>query len=85
MNIKLLAPVAMLLCVSTSTWAKVSNTEAKKLGAELTQMGAEKSGNLSGTIPAYTGGLAQDINANPHSNPFADDQPLFTITAQNLE
>ncbi|MEH6347186.1 MAG: DUF1329 domain-containing protein [Bermanella sp.] len=86
MNIKLLAPVAMLLCVSTTTtWAKVSSTEAKKLKNELTQMGAEKAGNLSGTIPAYTGGLAQDKNANPLTNPFADDQPLFTITAQNLE
>ena len=86
MNIKLLAPVAMLLCVSTtSTWAKVSNTEAQKLKAELTQMGAQKAGNIAGTIPAYTGGLAQDKNANPLTNPFADDQPLFTITAQNLE
>ncbi len=86
MNVKLLAPMAMLLCVSTtSTWAKVSSTEAKKLETELTQMGAEKAGNLSGTIPAYTGGLAQDKNANPLTNPFADDQPLFTITHGNLE
>ena len=86
MNVKLLAPMAMLLCVSTtSTWAKVSSTEAKKLETELTQMGAEKAGNLSGTIPAYTGGLAQDKNANPLTNPFADDQPLFTITHENLE
>jgi len=86
MNVKILAPMAMLLCVSTtSTWAKVSSTEAKKLETELTQMGAEKAGNLSGTIPAYTGGLAQDKNANPLTNPFADDQPLFTITHENIE
>ena len=86
MNVKILAPVAMLLCVSaTSTWAKVSSTEAKKLGTELTSMGAVKAGNSAGTIPAYTGGLAQDENANPLNNPFAGDLPLFTITAQNLE
>ena len=86
MNIKILAPVAMLLCATTtSTWAKVSDTEAKKLGNELTKMGAQQAGNRAGTIPAYTGGLAQDKSANPLDNPFANDKPLFTITAQNLE
>ena len=86
MNVKILAPAAILLSVATSgAWAKVSNTEAQKLGSELTQMGAQTAGNKAGTIPAYKGGLAQNENVNPLNNPFVNDKPLFTITAQNLE
>ena len=69
--------------------AAVSQSEAARLGSELTPVGAEKAGNAAGTIPAWTGGLAQD--AAPVSpdgfvgDPYAGDKPKFTITAQNYE
>ncbi len=69
--------------------AAVSPEEAAKLGASLTPLGAEKAGNADGSIPAWTGGLAQnaaevDAKGFP-GNPFASEKPLFTITAQNVE
>jgi len=37
--------------------AAVSPEEAAKLGTSLTPLGAEKAGNASGSIPAWTGGI----------------------------
>lgn len=56
-------------------------------GAELTPMGAERAGNADGSIPAWDGGL----NAGPgnwregYGNPFANEQPLYVITAENYQ
>jgi hypothetical protein len=77
-------------CVlSTASFAKVSETEAKKLGAELTPMGAEKAGNADGTIPEWTGGLTQGpegyTKGMHHPDPFKDDKVEFTITASNAD
>ncbi|MGD1935369.1 MAG: DUF1329 domain-containing protein, partial [Candidatus Phaeomarinobacter sp.] len=65
--------------------AGVSQAEADKLGNSLTPIGAEKAGNADGTIPAW------EPLANPpahsagdfYADPYADDAPLFTITAEN--
>ncbi|MEO4046972.1 DUF1329 domain-containing protein [Pseudomonas sp. CAU 1711] len=69
--------------------AAVAPEEAAKLGASLTPLGGEKAGNADGSIPAWTGGLPRDAaTALPGGfleDPFAGEQPLFTITAQNLE
>ncbi|MDX1757590.1 MAG: DUF1329 domain-containing protein [Marinobacter sp.] len=69
--------------------AKVSEAEAARLGSELTPVGAERAGNAAGTIPAWTGGLSQPpANWSPgqrETDPFAGDQPLFTITQDNYE
>ena len=55
--------------------------------AELTPVGAEKSGNASGTIPAWNGGLAKapaDHKPGDHyADPYPDDKVLFTIDAGN--
>lgn len=55
----------------------------------LTPLGAEKAGNKEGTIPAWIGGLPTDAASVDGkgflSNPFADEKPLFVITAQNAE
>ena len=71
--------------------AAVSQQEAKKLGAELTPMGAEKAGNAAGTIPAWSGsmsgvpeGLSYMGSGDVYPDPYAADKVLFTITAQNL-
>ncbi len=85
MNIKTLTTSALLLILSNGAAAKVSEQNANKLGNELTAMGAETHANASGTIPAYGGGLKTDINANPFEDIFANEKPLFTITAKNLE
>ncbi|MEK6805601.1 MAG: DUF1329 domain-containing protein [Pseudomonadota bacterium] len=74
----------LALLTALSAHAKVTPEEAAKLGAELTPIGAEKAGNAAGTIPAWDGGLPQKPMKRG-DNPFADDKPLYTITAQNLE
>lgn len=78
-----------LSLLSWPTLAAVSPAEVAKLGTSLTPLGGEMAGNADGTIPAWTGGLPVDAapvtdNGFP-GDPYADEQPLFTITAQNVE
>ncbi|WP_277053321.1 DUF1329 domain-containing protein [Zestomonas thermotolerans] len=78
-----------LSLLSTGVMAAVSPEEAAKLGTVLTPIGAEKAGNADGTIPEWTGGLptnAGSVDARGFlSDPFANEKPLFVITAQNAE
>ena len=72
--------------------AAVSASDAARLGAELTPLGAEKAGNADGSIPAWDGGLTSAAQAgNPgfkpgqhYADPYAGDKPLFTVTAANM-
>lgn len=70
--------------------AAVSEQEAKRLDGELTPMGAERAGNASGAIPAWEGGLSAvpaGVSYKPGDHlpdPFASDQPLYTITRANM-
>jgi len=83
---KISTPLLFILAVvQTNVNAKVTPEEAAQLGKELTLIGAEKAGNQAGTIPSYTGGLTADRNVDYRVNIFADEQPLFTITAKNVE
>ncbi|MEH6344298.1 MAG: DUF1329 domain-containing protein [Bermanella sp.] len=75
----------VLTLLAQGAHAKVSTQQARQLGKNLTAIGAQIDANKSGTIPAYTGGLAQDINTDPYSNIYAEEAPLFTITKANLE
>ncbi len=82
------AAVASAISLHTS-WAAVSAEEAKALDATLTPVGATKSGNADGTIPAYTGGnVAIPSNfvkgSGIRTNPFADDKPRLVIDANNM-
>ncbi len=67
----------------------LSQSEIDQLGNSLTPIGAERAGNASGTIPEWTGGLGTDagreIRNGFTTNPVADDQPEFVITAQNFQ
>ncbi|MBC9250957.1 outer membrane lipoprotein-sorting protein [Pseudomonas alcaligenes] len=78
-----------LSLIATGVMAAVSPDDAAKLGTTLTPVGAERAGNADGSIPEWTGGLPQNagtIDAKGFlSDPFANEQPLFTITAQNVE
>ncbi|MFT6915759.1 MAG: hypothetical protein ACJAWL_002069 [Motiliproteus sp.] len=80
LSVAILATSALL---SAHTLAAVSAEDAAKLGASLTPVGAIQAGNADGSIPAWTGGLTQQVARG--DNPFADEQPLFTITAVNVE
>ncbi len=92
MNKRLIAVgLASLLGMSGSlALGKVSPEQAARLGGEeLTPMGAERAGNADGTIPRWEGGY-QDLPAGYTEgerlvDPFSADEPLFTITAENVE
>ena len=76
-----------LTLLATSVMAAVSEQEAAQLGTTLTPIGAEMAGNADGSIPAWTGGLPTTAAAFDDkgflADPFASEQPLFTITAAN--
>lgn len=82
----------MQLCVLTlacfAGLAQAKNNDPAALGTSLTPMGAEMAGNADGSIPAWTGGLTKSAGTvdskGGYSDPFANEQPLYTITAQNL-
>ena len=82
--------VAILCCAvgATTAFAAVTEGEAAALRGRLTPVGAERAGNAAYTIPAWTGG---DTKSPPgyregdvRPDPFADEKPLFTITAKNF-
>ena len=80
---------AALALSVTTTVAKVPESEVARLDNDLTPMGSERAGNAAGTIPAWTGGLTDPpagYEPGGHMvDPFPDDQPLFTITAANVD
>lgn len=77
------------LCATGGAYAKVDAAKAAELnGPKLTCMGAEKAGSKDG-VAEYTGkyfgtwpGLKKPYGYDP--GPFADEKPLFTITAKNM-
>lgn len=79
--------LSLLVFVVPATRAAVSETEAARLGQDLTPLGAEKAGNADGSIPAWTGGITTPPAGykvgDHHPDPFAGDGPLFTITSAN--
>ncbi|SFP62547.1 DUF1329 domain-containing protein [Pseudomonas borbori] len=83
---RILQTLALTL-LATSVMAAVSEQEAAQLGTSLTPLGAEMAGNADGSIPAWTGGLSTSAGAVDAkgflADPFAGEQPLFTITAAN--
>ena len=82
----LLISAVLLPCLAL---AAVSEEKAAQLGQSLTPIGAEKAGNADGTIPAWEGGQTElpagYEEGKKHVNPFAEDEMLFEITAQNME
>ncbi len=72
------AIVAASLGFSMAAEAAVSADQAARLGAELTPFGAERNGNDSGTIPAWS--------PEPMAiDEVLQDEPQFTITAANYQ
>jgi hypothetical protein len=82
----------LALGLAAPVLAKLSDAEIAQLGktgTPLTPVGATRAGNQAGTIPEWTGGIqtppAGFKPGEPWVDPYADDKPLFTITAQNYE
>ncbi len=88
-TVPLLTALALSLLSFTATQAAVSETEAARLGQDLTPMGAIKAGNADGSIPAWDGGIttppAGYKTGDHHQDPYASDKILYTITAQNKD
>ena len=85
----LLSAIA-LTAMSSGVLAAVTSQQATRLGQDLTPVGAEKAGNADGSIPAWTGGGIGDVPSGyapggHHPDPYASEQPLFTITADNVD
>ncbi len=67
---------------------QVTPDQIARLGGDLTPVGAERTGSADGTIPPWTGGLAQTLPIDPavgYTDPFAGDAVRFTITSENAE
>ncbi|WP_043110267.1 DUF1329 domain-containing protein [Polycyclovorans algicola] len=85
----------LLLSVGALAWsagasAAATAEQVASLGKDRTCMGAERAGNADGSIPEFTGkwfktwpGQTQEHGYEP--GPYADEEPLFTITAENAD
>ena len=74
---------------SANALAGVSKEEADRLKNDLTPTGAERAANEDGSIPAWDGGIKEPPSCyegpgTRYCDPFPEDEPLFTITGQNL-
>ena len=81
------AALAFVFCGTGTARAAVEAAEAAKLGAELTPVGAERAANADGSIPAWNGdGLQAPAGwtvGQVRPDPYANEQPLFSIDAGN--
>ena len=80
--------ILLLATCALQAQAKVDNVQAARLGQDLTPLGGERAGNAAGTIPAWSGGLAQPpANYQPgmhHPDPYSSDAALYQVNSQNL-
>ncbi|MGH8807937.1 MAG: DUF1329 domain-containing protein [Noviherbaspirillum sp.] len=89
LGMPVVAAAAMMVAASAS--AKPTADEIKALGTTLTPMGAEREGNKDGSIPPYSGkwlgtppGVSYSGTGKHQPDPYANEKPLFVITAQNM-
>ena len=80
----------VLGCVLASpAAAEIPADEIARIGRDLTPLGGERAGNAAGTIPEWTGGITEPpagyVLGEHHRDPYAGDQPLFVISAANLD
>jgi hypothetical protein len=67
--------------------AAVPAEEAAQLKTKLTPLGGERAGNKDGTIPEWDGGYkggASYKSGARRTDPYANEKPLYVVTAQNL-
>ena len=94
MNRRLIVPaITAALLMAGFAQAKVSEEEAARLnGKDLNPFGGEVSGNADGSIPAWEPkwidvppGLEYGGPGAPRPDPYADEKPLFIVTADNYK
>jgi hypothetical protein len=74
----------VLLIAASGASGAVTPRQAEALRGPLTPVGAERAGNVAGTIPPWTGGMAvEPPSAATMSDPFAREQPVLTIDRAN--
>ena len=85
----ILVSVLCALMVGGTAMAQVSAQEAEQLKTTLTPMGAEKTGNKEGTIPAWDGGATKVTpgfkNGGTRPDPYPNEKALFSITSKNMD
>lgn len=86
-TIKASAIVLLILGNSLGVSAEAIADNAARLNADLTPMGAERAGNASGTIPAWTQkpltSPEQYHVGDHHPDPFAGEGTLYTVDLAN--
>jgi len=79
--------LTLVLGTAAVTAAAQGAPDYSRLGQDLTPIGAERAGNADGSIPAWDGGLTQAppgwTPQQGYVDPFPEERPLFTITAEN--
>lgn len=86
-----LTMAVILSSLAPQAMARVSEQDMARLGKDLTCVGGERAGNAEGTIPEFTGRYLGEVpgwTAEPGSgehpiDPYADEQPVLVITANN--
>ncbi|WP_179405091.1 DUF1329 domain-containing protein [Burkholderia guangdongensis] len=82
--------MAACAIVATTSFSKISEDDLKVLDSTLTPMGAQRAASKDDGVPAWTGkwlGTPPDVQykrGNRYPDPFANEKPLFTITAENM-
>jgi hypothetical protein len=80
----------LLVLLPVAVLTDGSSSAAEQLGGPLlTPVGAERAGNVAGTIPPWEGGITKPpawyVPGEQQVDPFPDDAVLMTVTADNLE
>ena len=78
--------ILLLAACASQSQAKVDETQASRLGQDLTPLGAERSANASGSIPAWTGGVQPPAGYSVgmhHPDPYAADPVLYRVDSSN--
>jgi hypothetical protein len=88
-TLRLACAAGLLASLPWLAHAELSPQEAERLGKDLTPVGAERAGNAQGSIPAWDGGLSKPPAgfdaAKGYVDPYANEKPLYTVTAANMD
>lgn len=79
--------VFVLVFMTCGAQARVSVEQAAQLDDLLTPIGAERSGNADGSIPAWTGGMTSPpvpmTRVGVYTDPYANELPILHIDSSN--
>ena len=88
-TIRFATALALACALAWPAAAEISADDIARLGRDLTPLGGERAGNAEGTIPEWTGGITKPPAGyqigEHHPDPYAADQPLYVISAANLD